>query len=163
MALIRSQVASPPQFRNPFLAPEQSAERPTGSDGSSDSAGPASSSSAAAACPANAGGAGVGRYRGDFKEISAMGHGSFCKVLKCRHRLDGCLYAVKRTQKKLITGGDRRAALREVQSLAACGAHPNVVGYHGWVDSAVTHSHPLPPLIWASLHPSNETSGSRVD
>lgn len=159
MALLRSQVASPPQFQNPFLGPapaEASSDgaRPSDGDPSSAAAGPSGASHGAAPVPQNVG-AGVGRFRGDFKELSVLGQGSFCKVYKCRHRLDGCLYAVKRSKQKLLAAGERRAALREVQTLAACGPHPNIVAYHRSEPSPPSAcpsppvqraAHPIPPI-----------------
>ena len=40
------------------------------------------------------------RFREDFKQIKQIGKGQFGYVLKCKHRLDGNIYAVKVTNEK---------------------------------------------------------------
>lgn len=41
----------------------------------------------------------VSRYHKEFVEVSLIGRGVFGSVYLCRHRLDGCLYAIKRSLK----------------------------------------------------------------
>lgn len=78
---------------------------------------------------------GLSRYRTDFHEIEQIGRGHFSCVFKVLKRIDGCLYAVKRsTQLQLDT--ERRKALMEVQALAALGYHENIVGYYtSWFEN----------------------------
>ncbi|AES82115.1 putative non-specific protein-tyrosine kinase WEE family [Medicago truncatula] len=78
---------------------------------------------------------GLSRYRTDFHEIEQIGRGYFSCVFKVLKRIDGCLYAVKRsTQFQLDT--ERRKALMEVQALAALGYHENIVGYYtSWFEN----------------------------
>eukprot|EP00899_Mesostigma_viride_P003078 jgi/Mesvir1/12771/Mv22829-RA.2 len=66
-------------------------------------------------------GAPMSRYREMFKEVKEMGRGSFGKVMEVRHRLDGCLYAVKYSIHPLLDDSVRRRAMLEVQALAAIG------------------------------------------
>lgn len=78
----------------------------------------------------------ISRYREDFHEIQEIGHGNFSRVFKALKRVDGCLYAVKRSQHPLRMTSERRQALTEVQALAAVGAHENVLRYHtAWFES----------------------------
>ncbi|CAM6105349.1 unnamed protein product [Calypogeia fissa] len=70
------------------------------------------------------------RYREDFAEIKEIGRGCFSRVYKVLNRIDGCLYAVKRTHHQLHLESERKQALVEVQALATIGSHPHVVRYH---------------------------------
>lgn len=57
-------------------------------------------------------------------------------MFKVLQRVDGCIYAVKRSQHPLKLASERRQALTEVQALAAVGAHENVLRYHtAWFES----------------------------
>ncbi|CAI9775771.1 unnamed protein product [Fraxinus pennsylvanica] len=77
-------------------------------------------------CPAGIGGDGLSRYRTDFHEIEQIGSGNFSRVFKVLKRLDGCMYAVKHSLKRLHQDTERSKALMEVQALASLGlpAHP---------------------------------------
>lgn len=78
----------------------------------------------------------ISRYREDFHEIQEIGHGNFSRVFKVLKRIDGCLYAIKRSQHPLRMTSERRQALTEVQALAAVGAHENVLRYYtAWFES----------------------------
>ena len=44
----------------------------------------------------------VSRYNKEFVELSTIGQGVYGSVNLCRHRLDGCLYAVKRSLKPVV-------------------------------------------------------------
>eukprot|EP00850_Spirogloea_muscicola_P018156 SM000163S02324 [mRNA] locus=s163:262302:264396:+ [translate_table: standard] len=80
--------------------------------------------------------ASLSRYRDEFHEIQEVGRGNFSRVYKVQKRLDGCLYAVKRTRRPLLQDGERRQAITEVQALAAAGQQENVVRYFGaWIES----------------------------
>eukprot|EP00850_Spirogloea_muscicola_P014592 SM000106S13940 [mRNA] locus=s106:84719:86817:- [translate_table: standard] len=80
--------------------------------------------------------ASMSRYRDEFHEIQEVGRGNFSRVYKVQKRLDGCLYAVKRTRRPLLQDGERRQAITEVQALAAAGQQENVVRYFGaWIES----------------------------
>ncbi|XP_058087181.1 wee1-like protein kinase isoform X2 [Magnolia sinica] len=82
------------------------------------------------------GGDGLSRYRTDFHEIEQIGSGNFSLVFKVLKRIDGCMYAVKRSIKQLHQDTERRRALMEVQALAALGCHENIVGYYtSWFEN----------------------------
>ncbi|CAJ2632052.1 unnamed protein product [Trifolium pratense] len=79
---------------------------------------------------------GLSRYRTDFHEIEQIGRGNFSCVFKVLKRIDGCLYAVKRSTRQLQLETERRKALMEVQALAALGSHENIVGYYtSWFEN----------------------------
>ena len=59
------------------------------------------------------------RYLRTFDEKATLGSGSFCSVYMCRHRLDGCMYAVKRSLNPLSQNSAKRKAMKEVFALAA--------------------------------------------
>ncbi|XP_021775445.1 wee1-like protein kinase [Chenopodium quinoa] len=85
---------------------------------------------------ASAGAESMSRYRTDFQEIEQIGSGNFSHVYKVLKRIDGCLYAVKRSTKQLCLDTERRKALMEVQALAALGFHENIVAYHtSWFEN----------------------------
>ncbi|KAJ8878489.1 hypothetical protein PR048_019067 [Dryococelus australis] len=71
----------------------------------------------------------ISRYRQEFLEIGLIGRGSFCSVYKCLNRLDGCLYAVKRSIRPLTGSINEKRALNEVYAHAVMGRHQNVVCY----------------------------------
>ncbi|GJN18935.1 hypothetical protein PR202_gb06147 [Eleusine coracana subsp. coracana] len=75
------------------------------------------------------GSGGLSRYRADFHEIGKIGNGNFSVVFKVLNRIDGCLYAVKRSIKQLNNDMERKQAVKEVQAVAALGSHQNIVGY----------------------------------
>ena len=85
-----------------------------------------------------------GRLLSDYVVLETVGEGAFGCVLRCRHRLDGCMYAVKRI-KRVSTGHvNRLAELREVWALSALmmAAHPppSLLLYHGsWVEDHQLH------------------------
>ncbi|WJX79737.1 Mitosis inhibitor protein kinase wee1 [Trifolium repens] len=79
---------------------------------------------------------GLSRYCTDFHEIEQIGRGNFSCVFKVLKRIDGCLYAVKRSTRQLQLETERRKALMEVQALAALGSHENIVGYYtSWLEN----------------------------
>lgn len=82
------------------------------------------------------------RYRTDFLEIELIGTGSFSEVFKCRHTMDGNLYAIKRLNRQgqqrmsqLSSKKLHEASLQEVYALAALSQHPNLVSYlDAWME-----------------------------
>lgn len=48
----------------------------------------------------------VSRLHKEFLEISEIGGGEFGSVFLVRHRLDGCLYAIKRSRKPVSGSAD---------------------------------------------------------
>ena len=70
-------------------------------------------------------------YAATFEEINKIGSGSFGEVFKCRHRLDGCLYAVKRSQRSVTGQRAKQEMYREAYAMAVIGGnHPNLLRYY---------------------------------
>jgi hypothetical protein len=100
---------SPPCHRNSFL---DDSDQPAEVSAHSRAA---SSTSAAALAT-------MSRLRTDFVDLGNIGRGGFCKVFKVIGRLDGSMYAVKRTERKLQNEREKNEALKEVQAMASLGS-----------------------------------------
>eukprot|EP00897_Mesotaenium_endlicherianum_P004989 jgi/Mesen1/4518/ME000023S03895 len=139
---LRKRVMSPPCIRNPFVAEAGEGEDDVGKPGGGGGGGDASARmrfppfrgpSTSGSLPSSAL---QSRYREEFHEIQEIGRGNFSRVHKVQQRIDGCLYAIKRTLRQLHQDSERRRALTEVQALAAAGVHQNVLRYFtAWYES----------------------------
>ncbi|VVD04707.1 unnamed protein product [Leptidea sinapis] len=70
-----------------------------------------------------------------FVELDVIGCGQFGRVARCVNKLDGCVYALKRSLRPVAGSAEERAALTEVYAHAALGVHPHVVRYYSaWAE-----------------------------
>ncbi|KAM3955418.1 wee1-like protein kinase [Aphomia sociella] len=77
----------------------------------------------------------ISRYNIEFAELGVVGRGQFGRVTKCVNKLDGCVYALKRSLRPVAGSAAERAALTEVYAHAALGKHPHVVRYYSaWAE-----------------------------
>lgn len=77
----------------------------------------------------------ISRYNVEFIELGVIGRGQFGRVTRCVNKLDGCVYALKRSLRPVAGSAAERAALTEVYAHAALGKHPHVVRYYSaWAE-----------------------------
>lgn len=69
----------------------------------------------------------ISRYNVEFVELGVIGRGQFGRVTRCVNKLDGCVYALKRSLRPVAGSAAERAALTEVYAHAALGKHPHLV------------------------------------
>ncbi|XP_046744090.1 wee1-like protein kinase [Diprion similis] len=77
----------------------------------------------------------ISRYHQEFHELELIGIGEFGSVYKCINRLDGCIYAVKKSIKPVAGSVNEKNALNEVYAHAVLGKHQHVVRYYSaWAE-----------------------------
>ncbi|CAI5710257.1 unnamed protein product [Peronospora destructor] len=77
----------------------------------------------------------VAKYLSDFSELGLIGSGSFSKVYKCVKKIDGWVYALKKSKRHFRGRADTERALREVQALAALSSSNHIVRYFdAWIE-----------------------------
>ena len=89
----------------------------------------------------------LSRYHQDYQELGTIGSGSFGIVTKCRRRLDGCDYAIKRirlrqlkTRSKISSQEQKYVLPKEIFAMAALEANPHITRYYSaWVEDGVAY------------------------
>lgn len=77
----------------------------------------------------------ISRYHKEFLELELIGSGQFGSVFKCINRLDGCIYAIKKSTKPVAGSVFEKTALNEVYAHAVLGKHQHVVRYYSaWAE-----------------------------
>uniref|UniRef100_A0A1B0BLK8 Protein kinase domain-containing protein n=1 Tax=Glossina palpalis gambiensis TaxID=67801 RepID=A0A1B0BLK8_9MUSC len=56
----------------------------------------------------------LSRYKNEFLELGVIGVGQFGKVYQCLNRLDGCIYAIKKSIKPVVGSSFEKRALNQV-------------------------------------------------
>jgi wee1-like protein kinase len=78
----------------------------------------------------------ITRYEKEFIELKLLGVGEFGLVYQCLNRLDGCIYAIKRSIKPVAGSSFEKISLNEVYAHAVLGKHDNVVRYYSaWAEN----------------------------
>ncbi|XP_025832875.1 wee1-like protein kinase isoform X2 [Agrilus planipennis] len=77
----------------------------------------------------------ISRYYKEFIELELIGSGQFGSVYKCINRLDGCVYAIKKSTCPVAGSALEKNALNEVYAHAVLGKHQHVVRYYSaWAE-----------------------------
>ncbi|XP_023179112.2 wee1-like protein kinase [Drosophila hydei] len=77
----------------------------------------------------------ISRFKREFMQVSVIGVGEFGVVFQCVNRLDGCIYAIKKSKKPVAGSSFEKRALNEVWAHAVLGKHDNVVRYYSaWAE-----------------------------
>ncbi|XP_035916309.1 wee1-like protein kinase [Anopheles stephensi] len=78
----------------------------------------------------------ISRYKKEFIELALLGTGEFGQVFQCLNRLDGCVYAIKKSIRPVAGSSFEKTALNEVYAHAVLGKHENVVRYYSaWAEN----------------------------
>lgn len=56
----------------------------------------------------------MSRYASEFHELEKIGSGEFGSVFKCVKRIDGCIYAIKRSKKPLAGSVDEYVIIHDI-------------------------------------------------
>ncbi|KAH8305499.1 hypothetical protein KR018_012252, partial [Drosophila ironensis] len=77
----------------------------------------------------------ISRFQREFMQVNVIGVGEFGVVFQCVNRLDGCIYAIKKSKKPVAGSSFEKRALNEVWAHAVLGKHDNVVRYYSaWAE-----------------------------
>ncbi|BFF95081.1 wee1-like protein kinase [Drosophila madeirensis] len=77
----------------------------------------------------------ISRFKREFMQMRVIGVGEFGVVFQCVNRLDGCIYAIKKSKKPVAGSSFEKRALNEVWAHAVLGKHENVVRYYSaWAE-----------------------------
>ncbi|EDW37307.1 GL25606 [Drosophila persimilis] len=77
----------------------------------------------------------ISRFKREFMQVRVIGVGEFGVVFQCVNRLDGCIYAIKKSKKPVAGSSFEKRALNEVWAHAVLGKHDNVVRYYSaWAE-----------------------------
>ncbi|XP_017023981.1 wee1-like protein kinase [Drosophila kikkawai] len=77
----------------------------------------------------------ISRFKREFMQVNVIGVGEFGVVFQCVNRLDGCIYAIKKSKKPVAGSSFEKRALNEVWAHAVLGKHDNVVRYYSaWAE-----------------------------
>ncbi|XP_052867400.1 wee1-like protein kinase [Anopheles cruzii] len=78
----------------------------------------------------------ISRYDKEFIQLALLGEGEFGQVYQCLNRLDGCIYAIKKSIRPVAGSAFEKTALNEVYAHAVLGKHDNVVRYYSaWAEN----------------------------
>ncbi|XP_058121558.1 wee1-like protein kinase isoform X1 [Anopheles coustani] len=78
----------------------------------------------------------ISRYEKEFIQLMLLGKGEFGQVYQCLNRLDGCIYAIKKSIRPVAGSSFEKTALNEVYAHAVLGKHDNVVRYYSaWAEN----------------------------
>lgn len=77
----------------------------------------------------------------NFERIETIGKGCFGTVIKCRHRVDGCVYVIKNIRKPITGTCKRNEILNEAFAMSSLAAYPrappSIVRYFSsWVEDS---------------------------
>jgi wee1-like protein kinase len=82
---------------------------------------------------------GPSRFLEEFKDAKVIGKGNFSVVYRAQHKIDGCVYAVKKTKGTVKTC---RSEAQFLAALSSCGAasSEHIVRYYGcWIEDGRLH------------------------
>eukprot|EP00912_Choanoflagellata_sp_UC4_P000939 UC4_evm2s577 len=71
----------------------------------------------------------VARYSEEFDELALIGQGAFGKVLKVRNKMDGVIYVIKKSTRRIETEAQERHLLQEVFAHAVLSHQNHIVRY----------------------------------
>ena len=80
------------------------------------------------------------RFTWDFESQGVLGEGVQSLVYCARKRVDGCLYAIKKLRRQILTEKEGLLLTREVCALSAFSGCPNILRYYSsWIEDGYLH------------------------